>query len=177
MSSIGRLIGVYASSIVNWGYQDNFKPVYFFFLRTNLDHTKSTKTQNKRFPPSQKFLCTKKTIAFVVFCSLIFILLVGFCLICVFVRLRFFRKKKKIINRVSIVLIISVHYISFAYSFRLNIFTHKISDLLLPLGTEGAWDRESCLPNDITNKYIYNALLIVYLSILLFFHFLVLQKS
>ena len=28
--SIGGLIWVHVSSIVKWGYQDNFKPVYFF---------------------------------------------------------------------------------------------------------------------------------------------------
>ena len=28
---IGRLIGVHANSLVYWGYQDNFKPVYYFF--------------------------------------------------------------------------------------------------------------------------------------------------
>ena len=30
-SSIGGLIGVHVSSIVYWGYQDNFKPAYFFY--------------------------------------------------------------------------------------------------------------------------------------------------
>ena len=44
--------------------------------------------------------------------------------------------------------------IGFVYCFRLNIFTNKISDLLLPFGTEGAGGCESYLPNDITNKYI-----------------------
>ena len=29
--SIGRLRGVHVSSIVKWGYQDNFKTNYFFF--------------------------------------------------------------------------------------------------------------------------------------------------
>ena len=28
------------SSIVKWGYQDNFKPVYFFFLRKDFAHKK-----------------------------------------------------------------------------------------------------------------------------------------
>ena len=28
--SIGELIGVHISSIVKWGYQDNFKSVFFF---------------------------------------------------------------------------------------------------------------------------------------------------
>ena len=35
-----------------------------------------------------------KIVVFVVFCSLIFVLLVGFCLICVFVRSKSFRKNK-----------------------------------------------------------------------------------
>ena len=40
-------------------------------------------------------------------------------------------------------------------------------------------DRESYTLNDITNKYIYNAFLMIYLSLLLllFFHILVLQRS
>ena len=42
------------------------------------------------FPPLRSF-CARKTVAFVVFCSLNFVLLVGFDLICVFVRLKFFR--------------------------------------------------------------------------------------
>ena len=137
---------------------------------------KVPKPKTNDFHPLRSFCARKKPLLLLFFVRFFFILLVGFCLISVFVRLRFFRKKKKI-NRLSIVLIISVHYTSFFYCFRLNIITHKISDLLLPLGTEGAWDRESYLPNDITNKYIYDALLIIYLSILLFFHFLVLQKS
>ena len=40
---IGVLIGIHVSSIVKWGYQDNFKPVYLF-LRKDFAHTKSTKT-------------------------------------------------------------------------------------------------------------------------------------
>ena len=39
------------SSIVETGYQDNFKPVYFF-LRKDLARTKSIKTQNKRLSSS-----------------------------------------------------------------------------------------------------------------------------
>ena len=41
---IGGVIGVHVSSIVKWGYQDNFKPVYFFFLRKDFTGTRSTKT-------------------------------------------------------------------------------------------------------------------------------------
>ena len=36
--SIGGLIWVHVSSIVKWGYQDNFKPVYFFYEK--ISHTK-----------------------------------------------------------------------------------------------------------------------------------------
>ena len=45
--------------------------------------------------------------------------------------------------------------------------------------TEGARGRESYPPNDITNKYIYDAFLMIYLSILLllFLKSLVLQRS
>ena len=45
--SIGGLRGVHVSSIVNWGYEDNFKPVYLFFLRKNFNRTK-TLTDKKR---------------------------------------------------------------------------------------------------------------------------------
>ena len=67
----------------------------------------------------------------------------------------------------------------FVYCFILNIFKSKIPDLLLPLGTEGARGHESYPPNDVTNKHVYDAFLMIFLSILLllFFHFLVLQRS
>ena len=65
------------------------------------------------------------------------------------------------------------------FVFRLNIFTSKVSNLLLPLRAEGAGGFESYSTSQIPNKYIYDALLMIYLSILLllFFHFLVLQRS
>ena len=67
----------------------------------------------------------------------------------------------------------------FVYCCRLNIFTSKISDLLLPLEDEGNGGREFFQPNGITNKYIYDAFLMIYLSILLllFLKSLVLQRS
>ena len=51
--------------------------------------------------------------------------------------------------------------------------------MLLPLETEGAEGRESYPPNDITNKYIYDVFLMIYIfiSLLLLFHFLVLEMS
>ena len=70
----------------------------------------------------------------------------------------------------------------FVYCFRLNTFTSKISDLLLPLEAEGARVRESYPPSDTTNKYIYDAFfcyddLCMFLLLLLFFHFLIPQRS
>ena len=52
--------------------------------------------------------------------------------------------------------------------FRLNIFTSKVSNGLLPFGVEGAGSFKSNLTSEIPNKYIYEAFLMIYLSILLF---------
>ena len=51
--------------------------------------------------------------------------------------------------------------------------------MLLPLGDEGTGGFESYPTSEIPNKYIYDAFLMIYLSILLllFFHFLALQRS
>ena len=44
--------------------------------------------------------------------------------------------------------------------------------------TKGAWGFESYPTSGISNKYIYDGFLMIYLSILLlFFHFLALQRS
>ena len=49
---------------------------------------------------------------------------------------------------------------------------------MLTLGSKEAEGvGESYPTNDIPNKYIYDAFLMIYLSILLFFHFLVVQRS
>ena len=53
--SISGLIGVHLSSIVKWGYQDNFKPVNFFFFwrkdfactKTHHKEKSTNKTKNK----------------------------------------------------------------------------------------------------------------------------------
>ena len=50
----------------------------------------------------------------------------------------------------------------FVYCFILNIFKSKIPDLLLPLGTEGARGHESYPPNDVTNKHIFDAFLMIF---------------
>ena len=68
-----------------WGYQDNF----LFFLRKNLQH-KKRKTSN--FSLIKDFV-HKKNLLFVVFYSLIFVLLVGFCMFCIFYAPGFFFKK------------------------------------------------------------------------------------
>ena len=75
-------------------------------------------------------------------------------------------------------------YSSWSYSilffdFRLNIFTIKVPNLLLPSGAEVAGCFESYPTSAILNRYIYNGFLLNYLSIslLLFFPFLELQRS
>ena len=57
------------------------------------------------------------------------------------------------------------------FVFRLNIFTSKISNLLLPLGAEGVGGFESYPTSEIPNKYIYDAFLMISLSILLLLFF------
>ena len=65
----------------------------FFFKKSKINN----------FPPLRGF-CVQKPVAFV-FCSLIFVLLVVFGLICIFVRSRFFCNKK--VSRSEIVLVTS----------------------------------------------------------------------
>ena len=67
------------------------------------------------FPPLRSF-CAEKIVAFVVFCSLNFVVLVGFDLICVFVRLKIFRKKA--IKWLKIVLITSITILLIVTKFR-----------------------------------------------------------
>ena len=57
------------------------------------------------------------------------------------------------------------------FVFRLNTFTSKVSNLLLPLGAEGAGGFESYPTSEIPNKYIYDAFLMTYLPILLLLFF------
>ena len=97
----------------------------FFFLTKRFFQTKSTKASNKQLPPSQKLLCTKKPRCLCCFLFVYFCLLVGFAFICIFMRSRFFEKKK--INRLEIVLIASIHYTTNMYrpqpTYRASIFT------------------------------------------------------
>ena len=68
--------------------------------------------------------------------------------------------------------------LDFVYCFRLNVFTSKILNLLLPLVAEEAGGYEYSPTNVILNKYIYVDFLMIYLSILfVLFDFLVLQRS
>ena len=67
-------------------------------------------------------------------------------------------------------------YLILFFVFKLNIFTSKILNLLLPLWAEGAGAFESYPTSEIPNKYIYDTFLMIYLSILLllfctFWHF------
>ena len=57
------------------------------------------------------------------------------------------------------------------FVFRLNTFTSKFSNLLLPLGAELAGGFVSYATSEIPNQYIYDAFLMTYS------HFLALQKS
>ena len=72
--------------------------------------------------PHKNFLCIQKIVAFVHFCSLIFVLLVGFCLRCVFVRLKSFCKK--IINRLEFALITSCTILLLDIRFNENMATY-----------------------------------------------------
>ena len=57
------------------------------------------------------------------------------------------------------------------FDFRLNIFTIKVPNLLLPLGAEVTGCFESYPTSARPNKYIYNGFLLIYLSILLLLFF------
>ena len=82
---------VHVCSIANSGYRDNFKPVHFLFYEKIFivkKHKKSTRNPKKAKKKNAKqetfillvsFICAKY-VAFVVFCSLIFVLLVDVCL-------------------------------------------------------------------------------------------------
>ena len=47
--SIGGLIEVHVSSIVKWGYQDNFKTDFFFFMKRFHMHKKHQNTKQATF--------------------------------------------------------------------------------------------------------------------------------
>ena len=95
------------SSICNWGYKDNFKPVYlYFFSRKDFKRKKGTKCKTSDFYPLRS-LCAQKIVAFVVFVFTYFALLVGGFFVSVFMRAKLFRKKK---NRSKIIFVTSITY-------------------------------------------------------------------
>ena len=65
------------SSIGNWGYEDNFKPV--FFKKKNLHAQKAPKRKSNDFHPSKVFMHAKNRCLCCCF-SHFFAWLVGFCL-------------------------------------------------------------------------------------------------
>ena len=108
------------SSIVNWGCRGSFKSVYFFTKRNSKPQTPNKRLSPPPPTPVRSFQAHKpppppplevferiKNVVFAVFCSLIFVLLVGFCL-WAFLTLKIFSLKK--INRFEIVPIASIHH-------------------------------------------------------------------
>ena len=88
------LFGVVLSSIVNEIIKTVSSVLFFYEKILSIKKHESAK---QTIFTLLEVLCTWKIVAFVVLCSIIFFLLVGFCLWHVFVRLKSFRKKKKII--------------------------------------------------------------------------------
>ena len=87
------LIGVHVSSMVNEVIR-TISREFIFALRKNSPNAPKLKTND--FHPLKSF-CARKIVAFVVFCLLNFVLLVGFGLICVFVCSKLLRKKIEIV--------------------------------------------------------------------------------
>ena len=92
--STSRLIGEHASSIVNKAIRTILSLFFFFFFEKFLSLKKSLKRKIDNFPPLTGF-SAQKSVAFIVFCLIVFVLLVSFCLICIFLHLNLFVKKKK----------------------------------------------------------------------------------
>ena len=89
--------------------------IYFFFSRKDFKRKKSTKRKTSDFYPLRS-LCAQKIVAVVVFCSLVFVLFVGFLFVSVFIRAGFFlSKKKKKINRLKIIFVTSITYTTDVY--------------------------------------------------------------
>ena len=91
--STSRLIGEHANSIVNKAIR-TILSLFIFFFEKILSLKKSPKRKINNFPPLRGF-SAQKSVAFIVFCLIVFILLVSFCLICIFLHLNLFVKKKK----------------------------------------------------------------------------------
>ena len=96
----------FKSSIVNEAIRTISSLFIFYFLRNNFELKKAPKHKINNFPPLRGF-SARKIVAFIDSCSLVFVLLVDFCLICVFVRLNLFVKRiNKLKNCVQIVFFI-----------------------------------------------------------------------
>ena len=76
-----------------WGYQDNFKPIYFFYENI-LSVKKHQNAKQTTFTLLKVFVHAKTCCLF--FVCFVFVLLVGFCLIYILVCSRLFRKKNKL---------------------------------------------------------------------------------
>ena len=94
-----RLLSFWLVSVVDQDNQDNFKAIKtissqsIFFYEKILSTQKAPKHKTNNFHLLRSF-CARKIVTFV-FCLLIFVLLVGFGLICIFVHLKSFCKKNK----------------------------------------------------------------------------------
>ena len=79
--------GEETGSICKWGHQDYFKRVFLQKDSTRTKGAKSTKSTKRKqtlFIPLKKILNAQKAASFVIFCSLIFVLLVCFFCLRVF---------------------------------------------------------------------------------------------
>ena len=65
---IGGLIGVHVSSIVKLGYEDNFKPVYFFYEKISRAQ-KALKRKTSNFHSLRSFMSLKNCCL----CCLVFV--------------------------------------------------------------------------------------------------------
>ena len=94
-SLIGTLLDrEFKSSIINEAIRRISSLFIFYFLRNNFGRRKAPKRKINNFPPLRSF-SARKIVAFIDSFSLVFVLLVDFCFICVFVRLNLFVKKNK----------------------------------------------------------------------------------
>ena len=95
------------SSIVKWGYQDNLKPVYYFFYEKILSVQKAPKLKTNDFHPFRSFYARRKPLPLLFFVRLFLVclfFLIGFGWFAFFSRSKSFLKK---INWLEIVLIVS----------------------------------------------------------------------
>ena len=109
--------GVHVSSVANWGYGDNFKPVHFLFYekifsvkkshqKSHQKAWKSPKPKNKQLLPCLKFLFVQKMLPLLFFVFIFLFYWLNFA--CgVFYAHDFFVKK---VNRLEIASITSIYH-------------------------------------------------------------------